>query len=254
MNFFKCLKTLAVSTALSLPISTFTPIKTEAYQIDCAILICLAGGWPSSEECSAARAEFIRRITPYPVEPPLQIWRCPMGASFEPTEQDTGRMRLLRVMMGRETPHTPDQSKVATTTVPSTPDTLLDAQPAVFHRSGGTAAPLPDSFLQKIMQDEGRGADIDISGAEFDYVRSIKVYQIDYRTRLNGDGDCDTSDRSRIGLYGVQGDYSWRRFGARSVPSYIARVHSCPRTGRVRGVGVEWRDYKGNLGYEWVRY
>lgn len=53
----------------------------EAYPIDCAILLCLPGGFPASGECSAARAEVIRRITPWPVEPPLQIWNCPMGAS-----------------------------------------------------------------------------------------------------------------------------------------------------------------------------
>ena len=50
-----------------------------AYPIDCAILLCLAGGFPASAECSAAKAEFLRRITPWPVEPPLQLWRCPMG-------------------------------------------------------------------------------------------------------------------------------------------------------------------------------
>ena len=53
----------------------------EAYPIDCAILLCLPGGFPASGECSAARAEVIRRITPWPVEPPLQIWNCPMGGS-----------------------------------------------------------------------------------------------------------------------------------------------------------------------------
>lgn len=53
----------------------------NAYPIDCAILLCLAGGFPASAECSAARAELIRRITPWPVEPPLQLWRCPMGGS-----------------------------------------------------------------------------------------------------------------------------------------------------------------------------
>jgi hypothetical protein len=53
--------------------------KAQSYPIDCAILLCLSGGWPASIPCARARAEFIRRITPWPVEPPLQIWRCPMG-------------------------------------------------------------------------------------------------------------------------------------------------------------------------------
>ena len=55
------------------------PQSADAYPIDCAILLCLAGGWPANPHCDAARAEFVRRITPWPVEPPLQIWRCPMG-------------------------------------------------------------------------------------------------------------------------------------------------------------------------------
>lgn len=49
-----------------------------AYPIDCAILLCLAGGFPASAECTAAKAEVIRRITPIPVEPPLQMWNCPL--------------------------------------------------------------------------------------------------------------------------------------------------------------------------------
>ena len=42
------------------------PKQTEAqtYQIDCAILLCLSGGWPASVPCTRARVEFIRRITP----------------------------------------------------------------------------------------------------------------------------------------------------------------------------------------------
>ena len=78
----KLLPSVAVAltvTGSSLPI----PARAQTYPIDCAILLCLSGGWPASVPCARARAEFIRRITPWPVEPPLQIWRCPMGASYE---------------------------------------------------------------------------------------------------------------------------------------------------------------------------
>lgn len=54
------------------------PSPSAAYPIDCAILLCMAGGFPPSAECTAAKAEVIRRITPIPVEPPLQLWNCPM--------------------------------------------------------------------------------------------------------------------------------------------------------------------------------
>lgn len=59
------------------------PVPSAAYPIDCAILLCMAGGFPASAECSAAKAEVIRRITPWPIEPPLQLWRCPMGIDPE---------------------------------------------------------------------------------------------------------------------------------------------------------------------------
>jgi len=66
--------------------ASVTPAPVAAYQIDCAILLCLAGGFPASAECTAAKAEMIRRITPVPVEPPLQLWRCPMGLSPDVAE------------------------------------------------------------------------------------------------------------------------------------------------------------------------
>lgn len=58
--------------------AALAPAPAKAYPIDCAILLCLAGGFPASAECTAAKIEFIRRITPFPIEPPLQLWRCPM--------------------------------------------------------------------------------------------------------------------------------------------------------------------------------
>jgi hypothetical protein len=71
-----------------------SPRPAAAYQIDCAILLCLAGGFPPSEPCARARAEIIRRITPWPIEPPLQLWRCPMRAEFWPTGSD-GSLKLI---------------------------------------------------------------------------------------------------------------------------------------------------------------
>lgn len=68
---------LAAGLALALP------VPSTAYPIDCGILLCMAGGFPVSVECSRAKAEVIRRITPWPVEPPLQLWRCPMEISLQ---------------------------------------------------------------------------------------------------------------------------------------------------------------------------
>ena len=73
---------VATATAISIYGLMASSGPAQAYQVDCAILLCLAGGWPASAPCAHARAVFIRRITPWPIEPPLQIWRCPMGVSF----------------------------------------------------------------------------------------------------------------------------------------------------------------------------
>ena len=76
------MKPLLPALLLGLGISTASITPAAAYPVDCAILLCLAGGWPASTECAHARTVFIARITPWPVEPPLQIWNCPMRASF----------------------------------------------------------------------------------------------------------------------------------------------------------------------------
>ncbi|WP_037317541.1 hypothetical protein [Ruegeria halocynthiae] len=47
--------------------------SARAYDMDCAIMLCMAGGFPSSAVCSAAYAEMIRRITPWPSLPPFGV-------------------------------------------------------------------------------------------------------------------------------------------------------------------------------------
>ncbi|RFC61910.1 hypothetical protein DYI37_18755 [Fulvimarina endophytica] len=73
---------MAFAASIAVVVIGSTSTQTKAYPVDCAILLCLSGGWPVSAECSAAKAEMIRRITPTPIEPPLQIWRCPMHAGL----------------------------------------------------------------------------------------------------------------------------------------------------------------------------
>lgn len=72
------MKRLIAALALASTSAGFQASPVNAYPIDCAILLCLAGGFPSSAECTAAKMEMIRRITPFPIEPPLQLWNCPM--------------------------------------------------------------------------------------------------------------------------------------------------------------------------------
>ncbi|SIS91000.1 hypothetical protein SAMN05878426_11011 [Phaeovulum vinaykumarii] len=213
-------RTAVAAAAISVSSLVGSIAPAQAYQVDCAILLCLAGGWPASAPCAHARSVFIQRITPWPIEPPLQIWRCPMGASFNapaflsPQEQ-------LRNASFRKRPH------------------LSVLKPA-----------LP---LVQVRADEK--ADIDISGQAFDFVRSIRVFHVQFSQHQNHDGDCITSDATRLGSYGIQGDYHWTRSSAAQVPpaSELPNIDYCNRI-NYRSVFVDWRDHEGNYGFEEVRY
>ena len=191
------------------------PQAAKAYQVDCAILLCLAGGWPASAECAHARAVFIRRITPWPIEPPLQIWRCPMGVA------ELG----------------PLQSKA----------------PRVWQTSVQADVGFAQVILAQIV--EGR-ADVDISGLEFDFVRSIRVWDVrHYSHRERGrDDDCSERYSMNLGTYGTQGDFNWQRTTPASAPAWVIPSRRCSSSSTRRGVGVEWEDHQGNHEYEWVAY
>ena len=227
--------------------------QAQGYQIDCAILLCLSGGWPASVPCAAARAEFIRRITPWPVEPPLQIWRCPMSASYSDDGEGMTLDRFWDVLL--------DDEAIPLQSIPMTDLEAISPEPAVVRITGGTAAPLPDGFALQLAQ----SADIDISDPAFDFVRSIRVYDVDWyeydHENWEGDHTCRRPrQRVRLGTYGVQGDFAWRSAPVTTATSetwmgFTTRRHeSCSHAGRFRGVAVEWNDYEGNHGYEVVTY
>ena len=227
----------------------------QSYQIDCAILLCLSGGWPASAPCARARAEFIRRITPWPVEPPLQIWRCPMGASSSARDTNAPLPRLWDVLAA-EPPHR--QQSVPQKTAASTP---LQAQPGAYRSGGSSSERLSDGFAVTLAQ-SAPGADIDISGPEFNFVRSIRVYNVTYASQRESGGEldreCNRYFSMRIGTYGTQGDFRWSRG---SSPSQLPEAHvglerygeHCPGLFH-RSVFVDWRDYEGNYGFEQVNY
>ena len=146
------MKPLLPALLLGVGLSTATVTPAMAYPVDCAILLCLAGGWPASAECAHARAVFIRRITPWPIEPPLQIWNCPMRASFR------GELRPIERLFDVAVRGEP----VPLVSVPETP------------------------FAFQLVQDR---ADVDISDPACDFVRSIRVFEITYQQRRSSDGD-----------------------------------------------------------------
>lgn len=210
------LRAAAALSATAVSLSLAAP--AEAYPVDCAILLCLAGGWPASAECAHARTVFIARITPWPVEPPLQIWNCPMRASFRGEAKPIER--LLDIAVRGE--------PVPLVSIPETPWAL------------------------QLVQDR---ADVDISDPAFDFVRSIRVFEITYQQRRSSDGDCNSWGAVYMGTYGAQGEYSRRRSSVSAVPtaSDLAVPADC-RSYWHRSVFVEWRDYEGSYGHEEVHY
>jgi len=127
------------------------------------------------------------------------------------------------------------------------------AQLGPIRKAGGR---LPDEARLLLAQAVGSGADIDISDPAFDFVRSIKTYDVRYRgeTRSRDGCNADASDSTRIGEYGPQGEFAWRRYSYHATPSWIIKRNgSCGRASN-RGVGVEWYDFDGTHGYEWVSY
>ncbi|KGJ03298.1 hypothetical protein SAMN04487972_12037 [Paracoccus halophilus] len=210
---------------IAAPILSSNP--SQAYQIDCAILLCLAGGWPSSTECAAARTEFIRRITPWPIEPPLQIWRCPMGASLN---SQSPMERLWSI----STTALPEQSLS------------------------------PDSAFSQLIEAQAvRPRRVDLSASDFEFIRSIKVYDVDWwqwnHRNSEGDDICwRARRRANIGTYDQQGAFNWHSLDIYDAPTWmevsVQPRGDCEAEGRFRGVGIEWNDYFGEHGFELVRY
>ena len=242
---------LSAILALSLTNVVFaTRSHAQTYQIDCAILLCLSGGWPASVPCARARAEFIRRITPWPVEPPLQVWRCPMGVSYltDQTESDFGRIYDI---LSDERKGPPLQS------VPMRDGSTAPVpENAILRRNESSGAMSQSDFALHLIQDR---ADIDISGQEFNFVRSIRVFDVRYaRQHESGrDGDCNRSASIYLGTYGMQGNFSWTTSSPAALPSAHVGLDrwgsNCPSIYH-RSVFVEWRDYEGNYGFEQVDY
>jgi len=164
------------------------------------------------------------------VEPPLQIWRCPMGASYENDRLQNNAGRIFEALY-RTDSRRPLQSLPV--------DNLV-----------------PTDLALRLVQDR---ADIDISGPEFDFVRSIRVFDVRYaRQHESGrDGDCNRSATVVLGTYGTQGDFAWQRSSVTALPSAHAGLERwgehCPGIYH-RSVFVDWRDYEGNYGFEQVNY
>ena len=233
------LKLMGCASVLALGLSA----PASAYPIDCAIFLCLAGGWPSNPDCNVAKAEFIRRITPLPVEPPLQLWRCPMGAtagsnSLSPMQ----RLNAIKAASNNSSPELPSD---------------VDAPPQIVEASFSSdslwanlspyAPTLPGLPAPTL-------ASVDFSSSDFDVVRSIRIwhvrhYSFEVRER---DGPCEKRLQMDIGTYDQNLNFHWSDRAPGPIPQWLPLKDQCPSS--YRGVGVEWSDTFGTHDYILVPY
>lgn len=197
--------------------------KANAYPIDCAILLCLAGGFPASAECSAAKAEVIRRITPIPVEPPLQLWNCPMRVD-PALAQQIG----LTLALGADG---------LTDEVREYRDGIEIYQVNYYHRRSGDNEHISDNTLV---------GDYDPTTGDFFWKRASYQHGPEWLATVSGgtrrairDYDCD--DR---GFGPIRGR------GCSTEPTRYENDHY----GRLRAIALRFKDYEGKYHTELVRY
>lgn len=221
--------------ALITGISAISATPSVAHPVDCAILLCLAGGWPAHPTCAHAKAVFMRRATPWPIEPPLQVWRCPMGAAAS-SAGDAPWSTPVRAAHG---------------------DPLVASDDMVVPASFD-----PRAWAENTLAAEG----IDLPQVEANaslppevlaIVRGITVHHIRYSQRVRGpedDEECVRDDDTEVGRYGPLGGFAWSEGTASSAPSPGFDPPGNCRRYRYRAVGVTWTDHAGNRGHEEVRY
>ena len=233
--------------------TTLLTHPATAYPVDCAILLCLSGGWPASAECSYARTVFIERITPWPIEPPLQIWRCPMSISYDLRSAQPRPERIYDISFSNSPMPQILQPDGRWANTPAVPPVMRHSAVAGAYYDQRQWPGVPDiSKATPQLVQQSLSADIDITGPEFDFIRSIRVFNIlidDDRT----DGDCDRYERVSLGTYDSLGSFIWTRTTRNQIPAAFGPTrHGCHT--RARAVFVEWRDSARNYGFERVDY
>lgn len=193
--------------ALSLALATSIPslAAAQAYPIDCAIFLCLAGGFPASPECAAAEAVFIARIESF--QPPLQLWNCPMGASFRREEIAHPLVTLARLEQG------------------SSPGVLRGP----YRPLATPVTPLP--------------AAVDFTGSDYAFIRSIHVWWTRAYATRHRDG-CSGGTAIEEGYYDARNNWHWGAV-ATPIPGYLPKL-SPDGCGMWNDVGADWTDYLGN--------
>lgn len=242
----------AIALALTVPAIAVIPTESDAYEIDCAILLCLAGGFPNEGACIPAQAEFIRRITPWPIEPPVQIWNCPLGASMPSPLPHSPAERLYQAASKNEAAASQSGFIAALTAVLNQAgfEPQYPSRSSMLHLAGSYSA-------------ENGTADVDISDPTYDFVRSIRVFSVEliyqYEKENNqGETDCRKQSTVKLGSYGEQGDFNWRTSTVYELPAAFEGEEgygdsSCDRI-FTRAVFMEWNTYDGAYDFTQVNY
>lgn len=191
---------------------TFGP-PAAAYPVDCAILLCLAGGFPPSEPCLRAKVVMMQRIMSFPFQPPLQIWNCPLRVSVGASRQE------------------PVVSEIGM-------------------RGNGDWAGNSGQLITPIA-----GSDLDISGPEFAFLRSLRVTRIQYRQQAGKESTCTRDARVAVGRYDNQAEFAWEVGRTSDIPKASAfRPASGCAPYAYRSIMIDWQDVEGGYGFEEVRY
>ena len=210
MLFWKTPSLLAITLASLIS----APAPANAYQIDCAILLCLAGGFPPSAPCAAARAEMIRRITPWPIEPPLQLWRCPMRAGFILQQSPSEYEPVPVVSIALPLPMPKPRNRVAARDIFQVYDGAVENYLAAIK-------------VYDLTYRRHRGSDGDCN-----VTSRLQIGK--YNALGNFTWRSASASASPVWMFNT-------RYSHCSEASF-------------RGVGLEWRDYQGEQGTEIVRY
>ncbi len=209
-----------------------------AYPIDCAILLCLAGGFPASAECSAAKAEMIRRITPWPVEPPLQLWNCPMGMSAS-TLRDINALLIAT--------NQPQMSFPTPGTDGLTPDVrrYRDAIEIYHIRSYYIHRSRDDEYTV----DNTERGEYDAVTGDFRWVRGSYEHGPAWLADAVNGRRIDITECRRWG--GRDSDTCREWVVVRQENRAQGRLG---QFGALRGVAIRTMDHEGNYQHEWVQY
>ncbi|MFV1761490.1 hypothetical protein VWY69_00200 [Phaeobacter sp. A90a-4k] len=186
--------------------------------IDCSILLCMGSGFPNDDQgiCRAAKAEVIRRVTPNPhSEPPLQIWNCPLGASYQPPQGLQSIARIYEASAEMRQQPNAEPLKLWQATIPGVPD--ADTY----------------DFIQSI--------------------RVYNIMHYSHRERGKDDA-CSEVSSMQLGRYSSNGNYRWSGLTPSDVPAWVGMPRTCNPPSNYRGVAFEWTDYEGNRGTEVVPY